>query len=166
MGSNIIKRIGQSQLSGNKRGVRGFTLMELLLVVAIIGIIAAIALPSYTSYLEKQKRMQAISEIQMLSGMAQLFMLDHDGMPPDSLEQIGNDNFMDPWGQPYQYYNVAKNGIGGSRKDKSLNPLNTDFDMYSKGKDGESKKPLPPKDSHDDILRANNGRYIGLASDY
>lgn len=45
-------------------------------------------------------------------------------------------------------------------------PLNTDFDLYSVGKDGLSKATLAPPQSHDDIIRANNGRFIGLASDY
>jgi general secretion pathway protein G len=44
--------------------------------------------------------------------------------------------------------------------------VNTDFDLYSKGKDGKSKIPFTAKASRDDIVRANNGRYIGPVSDY
>jgi general secretion pathway protein G len=44
--------------------------------------------------------------------------------------------------------------------------LNTDYDLYSMGKDGKTKGPLTAKDSHDDVIRANDGRFIGLASEY
>ena len=34
------------------------------------------------------------------------------------------------------------------------------------GKDGASLGPLTAKESRDDIVRANDGRFIGLASEY
>ena len=52
------------------------------------------------------------------------------------------------------------------RKDKNLHPLNTDFDLYSLGRDGDSKLPLTAATSRDDILRANNGAFIGRAENY
>lgn len=64
-----------------------------------------------------------------------------------------------------QYLNFAL-GTGQPRKDHALHPLNTEFDLYSKGKDGESQAPLSANVSRDDIIRANDGQYIGLASNY
>ena len=50
--------------------VKGFTLIEVLIVVAIIGILAAIAYPSYGSYVQKSRRSDAhlalLQEIQNL----------------------------------------------------------------------------------------------------
>ncbi len=34
------------------------------------------------------------------------------------------------------------------------------------GKDGASKKPLTAKLSHDDVIRAANGTFVGLAINY
>ncbi len=45
-------------------------------------------------------------------------------------------------------------------------PINSDYDLWSSGKDGASSPPLTAKPSRDDIVRANNGRFVGLASDF
>ena len=75
---------------------------------------------------------------------------------------------LDPWTHPYQYLRINGANIKGSslRKDKSLVPVNTDFDLYSMGKDGASVSPFTAKQSRDDIVRANNGKFVGLAADY
>jgi general secretion pathway protein G len=73
----------------------------------------------------------------------------------------------DPWGNPYQYTNVEDaKGKGQARKNKNLVPINTDFDLYSMGPDGASVGPLTAKASRDDIVRANNGRFVGTAAEY
>ena len=56
--------------------------------------------------------------------------------------------------------------MGQARKDHFLVPLNSDYDLYSKGPDGKSSPPLTAEASRDDIIRANDGAYFGLASDY
>ncbi len=75
----------------------------------------------------------------------------------------------DPWGNPFQYLKIEgrnTKGVGKLRKDRGLVPVNSDFDLYSKGRDGKSQSPFTSKASQDDIVRANNGRFIGLVSDY
>lgn len=49
--------------SFQKYKVRGFTLIELMIVVAVIGILAAIAYPSYTSQIAKGRRADARVQI-------------------------------------------------------------------------------------------------------
>jgi general secretion pathway protein G len=64
----------------------------------------------------------------------------------------------------------TSNSDGGGkekqRKDRFLHPLNMDYDLYSMGEDGKSSAPLTAKASHDDIIRANDGQYIGVAANY
>jgi general secretion pathway protein G len=86
---------------------------------------------------------------------------------PDSLTDINYANYLDPYGNPYQYLNIqTSKGKGKCRKDKFVVPINTDYDLYSMGKDGQSQSPLTAKDSRDDIIRANDGAYIGPAYGY
>jgi general secretion pathway protein G len=44
--------------------------------------------------------------------------------------------------------------------------LNSDYDLYSKGRDGRSVSPLTAKASRDDVIRASNGGFIGLGANY
>jgi general secretion pathway protein G len=147
------------------RRQRGFTLMELMLTVLLIGVLVGLATPVYQSYRERVRNNQAAREIAVLGASVQRFALDNRAFP-ETLEQIGAAGQLDPWGRPYVYYNVEANGRGGARKDKRLNPLNTDFDLYSLGKNGRTKPQISQKDSVDDIIRASNGRFIGKAEDY
>ena len=57
-------------------------------------------------------------------------------------------------------------GIGGARKDRFLVPLNSDFDVYSIGKDRDTAMPLSPPQSHDDVLRASDGGFYGLGKNF
>jgi general secretion pathway protein G len=93
------------------------------------------------------------------------YWVSYGGYPPN-LETLGLQKD-DPWGNPYQYLNMAlAKGNGQKRKDHNLVPLNTDYDLYSMGPDGRSVGPLTASQSRDDIIRANNGDYIGVAADY
>ncbi|HEV7837109.1 MAG TPA: prepilin-type N-terminal cleavage/methylation domain-containing protein [Gemmatimonadaceae bacterium] len=140
----------------------GFTLIELLLVVAIIGLLASLSGPKLQRAIELARVAKAIGDIQAFQ--TELTSLDS---LPTSLAAINRTAFLDPWGRPYVYLKLegTKNN-GKARKDHFLVPLNSDFDLYSVGKDGASAGPLTAKASADDVVRANNGGFIGLAARY
>lgn len=143
----------------------GFTLIELMISIAIVGILSAIAIPNFLSAREKARMIQAVSEIKHLEKEIMRFMGDN-GRWPLNLGELNWTAPDDPWGNPYQYTPVAGTPVGALRKDRFLVPVNTDFDLYSMGPDGRSVPPFTAKQSRDDIVRANNGGYIGYAQDY
>jgi len=145
---------------------QGWTLLQLMLALAVLGVLVALALPSHKSEIDKVKLNKAIKDVTMIS-LALDDMRNDQGRLPDSLDQIGMGGMLDPWGHPYRYTNIQDaQGKGSLRKDRNLVPINTDYDLYSMGPDGKSAGPLTAKSSQDDIIRAANGSYIGLASDY
>jgi general secretion pathway protein G len=153
-------------MTAPKRALAGFTLIELMVTIAVIGILAGIGLTSYMNSIDQAKITKAVADIAVLEKDIITFYLVNKRYP-DNLAEIERDTFLDPYGNPYAYLNIeTATGKGDMRKDHFLVPLNTDFDLYSMGKDGTSKPPLTANSSHDDILRANNGEYIGLASGY
>lgn len=148
-----------------RRGA-GFTLLELLIGLAIVGVLTAIALPAYSSYVERVNVGRAITDIRTLNVRLRLYEEDNRAMPAD-LAAVGAANLLDPWGRPYVYLKLeGKSTTGKARKNKNLVPINSDFDLYSRGKNGASLPPLTAKPSLDDIVLANDGGFAGLASDY
>ena len=53
--------------------VRGFTLLELMIVVAVVAILAAIAYPSYQDQIRKSRRAQAKADLVEYAGLAERF---------------------------------------------------------------------------------------------
>lgn len=153
---------------GNALSRSGFTIIELAVAITIMFLLVGIAVRSYQNHLEKALVAQAVSDIKSLDVVITQYYADNASFP-DSLADIGKAGLLDPWKNPYQYLKLiplAKGAKGKRRKDKNLVPINADFDLYSMGKDGGSVAPLTAKASRDDIVRANDGRFVGLASDY
>jgi general secretion pathway protein G len=143
----------------------GFTLIELIIVICILGILAALAVPAFSAYVERANVARAIAEIHTIQNEIASFEIDQNRLPAD-LNEIKWGAYRDPWGNPYQYTNFEITPKGKWRKDKFLVPINSTFDLWSMGPDGKTTAPLTAKFSKDDIIRANDGSFIGRASLY
>jgi general secretion pathway protein G len=154
-----------TKLTASRKSHRGYTVLELIGAVAIIACMTAIGLPMYTGSIDKARNSEAAAELMRID--AALERTRANGTLPANLGELNMGALNDPWGNPYQYLNIEA-GVDKSlvRKDRNLSPLNTDYDLYSLGKDGESKTPLTVAVSRDDIVRAGNGGFVGLAEDF
>ena len=125
-----------------------------------------IAVPIYTNHLNRARNTVASADIYEIQTVIMSYMLDSEKLP-ETLEEVGWGKRSDPWGNLYRYLRIGSTkGKGEMRKDQFMVPLNSDFDLYSMGKDRKSRPPLTAKDSRDDIIRANDGGYIGLGSKF
>jgi general secretion pathway protein G len=129
----------------DKRKLYAFTLIELMVVIVILGILAAFVVPRLTRRPEEARVTKAKIEISNLEQALELYYLDN-GMYPSTEQgltaliekpQVGDipQNWQeggylakgklpnDPWGNPYIFI--------------SPGVYNSDYDLYSLGKDGQ-----------------------------
>ncbi len=154
----------------------------MLLVTVMIMTLSGIALPLYAQALDVARITRAIGDIRAMANEIMAFQI-LSGDVPDTLDEVGYGAHRDPYGNPYQYlkFGPPPGGGGGggggpggggggfmgeARKDKFLVPINSRYDLYSLGKDGESVPPLTAPKSRDDIIMANDGGFVGLAENY
>ncbi len=122
-----------------RRGQRGFTLVELLVVITIIGLIMGLVGPRVLNYLSESKTKAAKIQIESLSSALDLYYLDVGRYPSSSEGLVAlvkrpgsttawNGPYLkgglvpaDPWGNPYVYRSPGEHGT---------------YDIISYGSDG------------------------------
>ncbi|HSC14098.1 MAG TPA: prepilin-type cleavage/methylation domain-containing protein [Gammaproteobacteria bacterium] len=139
-------------------------LRNVLVVLAAVLVVGSFAVPAFTGYVERSRVARAVSDIGTVS--LRLHQWQRSGRSlPQTLAEAGI-TAVDPWGRPYVYLRAADARRAQLRKDGELVPLNSDFDLYSLGPDGISALALPAAPSQDDVVRAANGAFIGVAASY
>lgn len=129
----------QLQRQQSVQFIRGFTLLELLVVMVIIGLLAAYVGPKYFSQVGKSEIKMAQAQIDALEKALHQYRLDVGSYPSSEqglaalMTSPGNEARWqgpylsktapaDPWGNPYVYKYPGEN---------------TEFDLFSLGRDGQ-----------------------------
>ncbi|MBA6287811.1 MULTISPECIES: type II secretion system major pseudopilin GspG [unclassified Colwellia] len=139
------------------RNIRGFTLLEVMVVIVILGILASMVVPNLLGSQERANVQKAVSDINALETSLTMYKMDNYQYPTteQSLEALVTETDIepaarrfpqggyvkrlpnDPWGNEYQLLNPGEHGV---------------MDVFSMGPDGE-----PGTD--DDIGNWNLGDY-------
>jgi len=131
--------MGPKQARVTAATIRGFTLLELLVVVVIIGLLAGIVAPRYFGQVGKSEVNVARAQIDALEKALDQYRLDIGRYPSSELglkalverpasepkwsgPYLRKDVPPDPWGKPYVYKVPGEKG---------------EFDLLSYGKDGQ-----------------------------
>ncbi len=135
--------------------------------MAILAIASAVAMPFYDAYADRARQAEAAADLMGMDLTIERFASINFNLP-DNLADVGLDGETDPWGRPYAYLRIDGGGnvMGQTRKDQNLNPINSDFDLYSVGPDGNSVNPLTAPMSRDDFIRAGTGSFFGVAENF
>lgn len=79
----------------HRKGSKGFTLVELLIVVVILGILAAIVIPQFTQASQSAVKGALKSQLQTIASQLELYRVQHQGVYP---VLAGESTTHDGWG--------------------------------------------------------------------
>lgn len=121
--------------------MRGFTLLEVMVVIVILGIMAAMIAPNVLNRRVPAQQQKVRTDLAALSSALDMYQLDNFSYPttdqglqalitspsPDLVGYpkggyLRKNNIKDPWGRDYIYVSPGQNG--------------TEFDIFTYGRDG------------------------------
>lgn len=125
------------------KNVRGFTLLEVMVVIVILGILASMVVPNLMGSQERANMQKAVSDINALETSLSMYKMDNYKYPSteQGLEALVTETDIeptprrfpeggyvkrlpnDPWGSEYQLLNPGEHG---------------NMDVFSMGPDGEA----------------------------
>jgi general secretion pathway protein G len=133
--------------SFRRRGNEGFTLIELMVVLVILGLLAALVMPRLFGRTEEARVTAAKVQLRVLEDALHQYEIDNGALPaelkglveqPSDAKRWRPGGYLDrgslpkdPWGNDYVYRVPGATG---------------DFDLYSRGADGEEGGDGPDAD--------------------
>lgn len=145
---------------------KAFTLIELLCVVGIIGVLASMVIPQVLTAIEDARYATAIKSLRTYTDKIIRYKVRTGELPSDWTDLGYSIPPEDPWGHNYVYQNHKLISPGQRRKDGPTVPINTQFDVFSPGPDGQWKPTIQANHSLDDVIVAGDGQYIGRADEF
>ncbi|MFN0160526.1 MAG: type II secretion system major pseudopilin GspG [Burkholderiales bacterium] len=124
---------------GGRRAVRGFTMLELMIVVAIIGLLAAMAGPRVAAYLRKADATAAQAQISLLAKSLEAYRAIVGRYPTteQGLRALTERPGDEPrWNGPYLDRAVPPDPWGRTYIYRAPGASGRDFDLISYGRDG------------------------------
>jgi len=128
--------------AAHRKALRGFTLIEIMVVVVILGILAAFVVPNVFGRVDEARRTKARQDIAQLETALQLFQMDNSKYPSSeqglqalvakpndpSIRKFPPGGYLrggvrkDPWGNDYKYVTPGQHG---------------EYDLFTLGADNE-----------------------------
>jgi general secretion pathway protein G len=103
LASHAPSRRGSSR--SRRRGNRGFSFIEIMVVVVIMGLLASAVTVKVIGYMDTAKVNRAKSDIATIVDAVEAFHLKNGRYPTneEGLEKLPLKNRLDPWGNTYEY---------------------------------------------------------------
>ena len=123
-----------------KNNIRGFTLVELLVVLIILGLVASIAGPNVMKYLGSSKAKTAKLQLKEIESSLELFFLDTGVYPSNSVglkALIINDVSVAGWNGPYFKKAILPDDPWGNSYVYLAPGEHSAFDLLSLGSDNQ-----------------------------
>jgi general secretion pathway protein G len=124
----VIPRCSPPSLPLSSRRLRGFTLIEVMVVIVILGVLAALIVPRVMERPDEARALAAQQDIRSLMNALRLYKLDNRHYPsteqglsalvtrpslppmPEQWRPYLDKMPQDPWGHPYHYLNPGLHG--------------------------------------------------------
>lgn len=151
---------GASSMKRFYKNYQAFTLVELLVVTAVLGVLALMSIQTFNQYTKTVKENRCIADIRTLDKSLVAYYLDRNNWP-QSLQDAGVSNQLDPWMRPYEYQLHGLDGVQ-PLEDFIGDKLNNFYDLYSKGLDGLSAVDSSDATAADDVVSTNDGQHAGM----